>query len=60
MTTSSPILSLLSAIESHDFLVTVLVAIAGVYVAVELLLSRASARFRGPTESNPRPPNSLP
>ena len=60
MTASTQILSLLSAIESHDFLVTVLVVIAGVYVAIELLLSRASARLRGPRESDARPPNSLP
>lgn len=60
MLTPADLHPLLSTVESHDFLVTVLVVIAGFFVGIELLLNRASARFRARDRAGRQPPNPLP
>jgi len=59
MMISPEFLPQLCAFGSQDFLVSVLVGIAAIYLATELLFSRATARFRDSEKTRNRPPNSL-
>jgi hypothetical protein len=51
---------LVAVVESYDFSLTVLAGIAGIYVTLEALMSRANLTIRARTRSVVEPPNSLP